>query len=233
MEQAPRILLVNDDPALCKMLSDYLRGHGFSVVVSGDGEAGLALVGDCDLALVADMLQGLSGLDVLRGIRQHGDVPVVMLSAASDEVDRIVALELGADDSVSRSCNLRELLARLRAILRRSRQAAPAGKMPKEEATTLALFPAERRATWQGQPIKLTSTEFNLLEILFRHSGSAIPKVELGLRVLGREMGQDDRSLDMHISNLRKKLGRLADGRSPIQSVRGAGYQLLDIEHAK
>lgn len=227
LEQLPKVLLVDADPALRETLTAYLAGHGFSVVIASDGEEGLARFGEdaFGLALVAEALPGLSGLDVLRSIRRQGETPVVMLSASSDEIDRIVALELGADEVFSPSCNLRELLARLRSLLRRSRQSTSSMSLPAAE--TLGIFPAERKATWCGHPLKLTGTEFNLLAFLFNNSGRAIPKADLSKHVLGREMHSDDRSLDMHISNLRKKLGRLADGRSPIQSVRG-GYQLLE-----
>lgn len=222
-------MLVDDDRVLCQVLADYLQAQGFAVTFAHDGETGMAeaIEGDHDLVILADMLPGLSGFELLRRIRQQGELPVVVLSAENDEVDRIVGLELGADDCLSKSCNLRELLARLRSILRRTRQTMAEERMRNDDAASLDLFPTERKATWRGKALPLTSTEFNLLEVLFKHTDGAIPKTELAMRVLGREMTRYDRSLDMHISNLRKKLGRLADGRSPIQTVHGAGYQLL------
>lgn len=229
VEQAPRLLLVAPDPVLCRMLADYLHGQGFTVVVASDGEAGLLQVGRdaCDLVILDDGLPGLSGIEVLRRIRRQGELPVVMLSAGNEDIDRIVGLELGADDYLSKSCNLRELTARLHAILRRTRHAVAVERLRKSDLGNLELSPTERKAAWRGKSLQLTSTEYELLEYLFNNAGRAIAKAELAMRVLGRELNRFDRSLDMHVSNLRKKLGKLADGRSPIQTVRGGGYQLL------
>lgn len=231
MEQVPQLLLVDGDPVLCRTLSVYLQGHGFGITTKYDGDTGLrhATEDAYDLVILDVLLPELSGIEVLRRIRQQGEVPVVMLAAVSDDVDRIIALELGADDYLSKSCNLRELVARLRSILRRTqRQIIPERRSRNEaNAAGLSVFPAERRATWRGKPLQLTGTEFNLLEALFNYPGRAVSKAELAMSVLGREITQNDRSLDMHISNLRKKLGKLADGRSPIQTVTGAGYQLI------
>lgn len=229
LEQALQLLLVDDDSVLCQTLSEYLHGHGFRVTVAHDGETGLAQTReqDYDLVILDDILPGLSGIEVLRRIRKQGELPVVMLTDRNDDVERIVGLELGADDYLSKSCNLRELLARVHCILRRSRQSMAAERMRRTNTVGLSLFPTDRTATWGGKPLKLTGTEFNLLERLFNSPGRAIRKTELAVNVLGREIERYDRSLDMHISNLRKKLGKLADGRSPIQTVHGAGYQLL------
>ncbi|MCK9380893.1 MAG: response regulator transcription factor [Sulfuritalea sp.] len=229
MEQVPQLLLVDGDPVLCRTLAEYLHGHGFSVTVKYDGETGLhhAMEDAYDLVILDVMLPELSGIEVLRRIRQQGELPVVMLAASSDDVERIVGLELGADDYLSKSCNLRELVARLHSILRRTRRQMAIERKSGNDTAGLSIFPAERRATWRGKPLQLTSTEFNLLEALFNYSGHAVSKAELAISVLGREIGQYDRSLDMHISNLRKKLGKLGDGRSPIQTVTGAGYQLI------
>ena len=150
MEQKPHILLVDSDPALCRTLADYLHGHGFEVTVKHDGKTGLfhATEDACDLVMLNVMLPELSGIEVLRRIRQQGQLPVVMLAAASDDVECIVGLELGADDYLARSCNLRELLARLRAILRRTRW----GRMSRKETAGLCLRSADRSATWDGKP---------------------------------------------------------------------------------
>jgi len=228
LESAPQLLLVDDDPVLCRILAEYLGDHGFGVTVAHDGEKGLQHVaeGSCDIAILNVQLPGLRGIEVLRRIRMQGDLPVVMLATESDEVDRIIGLELGADEYLSKSCNLRELLARLNSLLRRARQKT-AREWGPGSRWDLNLFAAERIATWKGQPLPLTGTEFNLLEVLFNNPGRVVRKAELAMSALGREMGQYDRSLDMHISNMRKKLGRLADGRSPIQTISGAGYQLL------
>jgi len=229
LEQVPQLLLVDGDPVLCQVLAGYLQGQGFNVTVASDGETGLSYLaqGVYDLVIIDDRLPRLGGIEVLRRIRRQGELPVVMLSAENDDIDRIVGLELGADDYLSKSCNLRELVARLNSILRRTRRGLAAERMRSSDVESLEIFPAERTATWRGKSLQLTSTEFDLLEALFRHPGRAVGKTDLARNVLGREMTRYERSLDMHISNLRKKLGSLADGRSPIQTVRGAGYQLL------
>lgn len=224
-EQPPQVMLVDSDPVLCQTVAAYLQSHGFNVVVQHDGEAGFrhATEGAYDLVILGDIVSGLTGGEVLRRIRQQGEVPVVMLSSKSDDIECIVNLELGADDCLRKSCNLRELTARLRTILRRSRH------LFSEKTTRLRLSPTERRATWCGKPLQLTSSEFNVLEVLFSDAGRTISKQKLATSALGRELRQFDRTLDMHISNLRKKLGKLADGRSPIQTVSRAGYQLLRL----
>lgn len=229
MGQTPKLLLVDDDPVLCRVLSDYLEVQGFAITLCHDGEAGLllAMEGDYDLVIFDDTLPGITGIEVLRRIRQHGELPVVMLAAEVDDIERIVGLELGADDYLSKSCNLRELVARLNSILRRTRHAVAAERMRRDELTSLSLSASDRSAMWRGKPLPLTSTEFDLLHLLFQHSGRALGKAELALTLLDRELTRYDRSLDMHISNLRKKLGKLADGRSPIQTVHGTGYQLI------
>jgi DNA-binding response OmpR family regulator len=230
LDSAPHILLADTDPVLCQVLADYLRSQGLLVTVAGDADAVLQQVehGACDLVLLDDMLRGLPGTEVLRRIRRHSELPVVMLSARNEDVDRIVGLELGADDCLPKSCNLRELTARVNAILRRTRHAVAAERLRKSGLDRLELSPKERKATWQGRHIRLTGTEYGLLEHLFNHAGRAVAKDALALRVLGRELQPHERSLDVHVSNLRKKLGRLADGRSPIQTVRGGRYQLLE-----
>lgn len=229
MEQSHRLLLIDDDPVRCRVLGDYLRSQGFGVVVAGDGEAGLSLVAQevCDLVLLDDMLPGLGGIEVLRRIRHEGELPVVMLSETNDDIDRIVAFELGADDYLSKSCNLRELHLRLRAILRRARHTLAANRLRKTGLGRLEFAPTARKAVWRGKPLQLTGTEYDLLALLFAGAGRPVAKSDLAKRVLGRELQSHERSVDMHISNLRKKLGTLADGRSAIQTVRGAGYQLL------
>ena len=229
MDKLTRLLLVDDDPLLCQVLADYLQTQGFLVALAHDGESALAHVAEyaCDLVLLDDTLPGLSALDVLRRIRGQGELAVVMLAAGSDEIDRIVGLEIGADDYLSKSCHLRELLARVRSILRRARNARTTERAHGSDLGVLDISSTERTASWRGKALRLTSTEFKLLELLSASPGQAVGKADLAMSVLGREMDRYDRSLDMHISNLRKKLGKLADGRSPIQVVRGAGYQLL------
>lgn len=229
METLPRLLLLDRDPVLCQVLADYLGNQRFRVNIAGDGETGLQRVAQdaCDLVLLDDMLGGIGALEVLRRIRQQSELPVVMLSTRNDDVDRIVGLELGADDFLPKSCNLRELTARLHGILRRTKHVVALERLRKGGLGSLWLSPTERKASWLGKTLPLTSAEYDLLERLFTSAGRAVGKADLARSVLGRELQSYERGLDMHISNLRKKLGTLPDGRSPIQTVRGKGYQLL------
>ncbi|MHB1047317.1 MAG: response regulator [Thermoanaerobaculia bacterium] len=223
-----RVLLVDDDVALAGMLREYLHGEGFDATTAHDGEAGVeeALSGRYAIVVLDVMLPRLSGVEALRRIRARSRVPVLMLTAKGDDVDRIVGLELGADDYVPKPCTPRELVARLRAILRRS-EAGAAGPGGPVTTGPLSLWPERRHAEWEGRPIDLTSTEFNLLEVLARNAGRVVTKGELSEQGLGRPLARFDRSIDVHVSSLRQKVGRLADGRSYIQTVRGLGYQLV------
>jgi two-component system, OmpR family, response regulator len=222
-----RVLLVDDDVELCEMLGEYLTAEGFEVTLKHDGESGVeaALGGDVDAVVLDIMLPGQSGLEALRHIRQQSLMPVLMLTAKGDDVDRIVGLELGADDYLPKPCNPRELVARLRAVLRR---ATPAKLGEVLQIGDAVLRPSERLAEWAGETLELTSTEFNLLEVLMRSSGHVVSKNDLSERALGHSLARYDRSVDVHISNLRRKLGTLEDGRSPIQTVRGVGYQYIE-----
>lgn len=225
-----RVLLVDDDTELTEMLTDYLAVEGFMVEAVHDGATGVAAAvsGSHDVVVLDVMLPGLSGIEALRQIRQQSQVPVLMLTAKGDDVDRIVGLELGADDYLPKPCNPRELVARLRAILRRTEGQILGGQTPDElRIGELVINPAERTAVWAMEALELTSTEFNLLEVLMRQAGHVVSKAELCEKALGRELERYDRSLDMHVSNLRRKLGKYPDGRSPIQTVRGMGYQYL------
>ena len=221
-----RVLLIDDDTELTEMLSDYLSAEGFTVEAVYDGESGVAaaLSAQYDVVVLDVMLPRLSGVEALRQIRQQSSVPVLMLTARGDDVDRIVGLELGADDYLPKPCNPRELAARLRAILRRT---LGTGSGEQLKVGQMSLDPARRVASWGEQRLDLTSTEFNILETLMRHVGQVVSKADLSSEALGRELERYDRGLDMHVSNLRRKLGTLSDGRSPIQTVRGVGYQLL------
>jgi two-component system, OmpR family, response regulator len=224
-----RILLVDDDVELCRMLAEYLGAEGFTVHAVHDGEQGAreARSGNYDAVILDVMLPRLNGIDALRRVRDASRVPIIMLTARGDDVDRIVGLELGADDYLPKPCNPRELVARLRAVLRRS-AAAPATPAPGViEVGDCTIRPGERIGTWRGRPLDLTSTEYNVLEALLRSAGQLVTKAELSERALGRPLQRYDRSIDMHVSSLRRKLGTLADGRSPIQTVRGAGYQFV------
>lgn len=225
-----RVLLVDDDLELCSMQGEYLSNEGFAVQMYHDGESGLeeALSGDYDLILLDVMMPKLNGIEVLRRLRIHSNVPVLMLTAKGDDIDRIIGLELGADDYVSKPCTPRELVARVRAILRRADpDKQDSGPLQPLKVGSLAISAASRSATWHDEQLDLTSTEFNLLEMLCRRAGRTISKEDLSLHTLGRPLARYDRSIDVHVSNLRQKLGTLKDGRSPIQTIRGIGYQLV------
>jgi len=222
-----RILLVDDDVELASMLSEYLTIEGFETVCAHSGEQGIEETARQSFdAIVLDvMLPGLNGIEVLRRLRERSPVPVLMLTARGDHVDRIVGLELGADDYVPKPCPPRELVARLRAILRRTRGGDQPGGML--SAGLLVLWPARRRVTCNGAPLTLTSTEFNLLEVLLRDVGRVVSKQDLYSKGLGRPMGRFERSIDVHVSSIRHKLAEAAGDRVRIESVRGVGYQLV------
>ena len=221
-----QLLLIDDDTELCAMLGEYLAPEGFTVTALHDGESGAraALSGAFDVVVLDVMMPRLNGIDALRRIRVASSVPVLMLTAKGDDTDRIVGLELGADDYLPKPFNPRELVARLRAILRRGVTAADNTLV---NAGPLVIRPGERTANWRGKTLDITSTEFNLLEVLARHAGHVVSKGDLAEQALGRRLTRFDRSIDMHMSKLRNKLGLLDDGRSPIQTVRGMGYQLI------
>ncbi len=225
-----RILLIDDDTGLVSLLSEYLTQDGFSVTTANDGGRGEieALSGRYAIVVLDVMMPRLNGLDVLRRIRSQSTLPVLMLTARGDDSDRITGLELGADDYVTKPCTPRELVARLRAILRRTTPgAAPGRSADPLTCGALTMWPEQRRAVWLGEPLELTSTEFNLLELLLRNAGRPVTKADLSEQALGRPIARHDRSVDVHVSSVRRKLGSLADGRSRIQAVHRQGYQLL------
>ncbi len=225
-----RILLADDDTELTEMLSQYLGAEGFAVEAAHDGEAALerARSGAFDLLVLDVMMPRKNGFDVLRELRAHSLMPVLMLTARDEDVDSIVGLELGADDYLPKPCNPRVLVARIRAILRRATGSA-AGAEPQAPQTLtfddLEMHTGTRRVTRNGEPVALTSTEYSVLEVLLRAAGHAVSKADLSERALGRKLTRYDRSLDMHVSSLRRKLGPLPDGEERIKTVRGVGYQ--------
>ncbi|MGF1642122.1 MAG: response regulator [Thiotrichales bacterium] len=224
-----KVLLVDDDVELSEMLREYLEQDGLTTDLTHDGESGVvaALSGEYAIVVLDVMMPGVNGVDALRRIRARSQIPVLMLTARGDDIDRILGLELGADDYVPKPCTPRELAARLRAILRRT-QATDAGAANGVlNAGALTIWPARRSAEWRGTPLELTSTEFNLLEVLARHAGHVVSKTELSEQALGRPLTRFDRGIDVHMSSIRHKLGQLADGRSCIQTVRGQGYQFI------
>jgi two-component system, OmpR family, response regulator len=217
------VLLADDDIELSGMLAEYLGREGFSVTAVHDGEsaARLAAGGAYQIVVLDVMMPRVDGVEALRRIRQASRVPVIMLTARGDDVDRIIGLELGADDYVAKPCTPRELAARLRAILRRVQpQADGAGPLT---VSGLAMWPEKRRVEWQGRPIELTSMEFNLLEVLMRNAGRVVSKKDLSEQALGRPLARFERSVDVHLSSIRQKLGEAA---ALIRTVRGQGYHL-------
>ncbi|NML43238.1 response regulator transcription factor [Ramlibacter sp. G-1-2-2] len=228
-----RVLLVDDDLELTAMLSQYLLREGFEVQAVHDGQAGVreATHGDYDIVVLDVMMPRLSGMEALRRIRASKQVPVLMLTARGDNVDRIVGLDMGADDYVPKPCTPGELVARIRAILRRTQrreEPADARGLAQLQSGQLVLVPGSRSATWQGQPLALTGTEFNLLEVLVRHAGELVSKEDISQQAFGQPLARFDRRIDVHISSIRQKLGARLDGQPWIQSVRGKGYQLLE-----
>ena len=225
-----RILIIDDDFELCSLVSEYLAPEGFRVESVHDGETGLqrALNGNYLLVVLDVMLPGMSGFDVLRRIRATSRVPVLLLTARGEEVDRIVGLEIGADDYLPKPFNPRELVARIRAVLRRT-SADPKGVGSPRPPDILRigdieLDPATRSVKHQGQPVDLTSVEFNLLEVLLREAGRVVTREELVSAVLSRKFSPFDRSIDMHVSKVRKKLGDMNGDTEHIKTVRGVGY---------
>ena len=226
----PKVLLIDDDRELAGLLGEYLQQDGFETQAVHDGEAGVtqALAGGHDIIVLDVMMPRLDGIAVLRRIRAQSRVPVLMLTARGDDIDRIVGLELGADDYVPKPCTPRELAARLRAILRRVEEGGKASATTAPvTAGPLTLWPARRTAHWQGQPLELTGTEFNLLLVLARQAGQVVARNELSEQGLGRPLARFDRSIDVHVSSLRQKLGPRPDGEPWIVTARGMGYQFV------
>lgn len=221
-----RILIIDDDEELCELVSEYLGVEGFTVECVNDGEAGLAaaLSGEHDMAILDVMLPKMNGFDVLRKLRETSKLPVLMLTARGDDMERIVGLEIGADDYLPKPFNPRELAARLRAILRRTSAPTDDDGTASIEVEDVVVSPASRTATLGGEEINLTSVEFGILHELLNNAGKVVKKEDLSEAVLERKLSPYDRSLDMHISNLRKKLGARADGSERIKTVRSVGY---------
>ena len=222
-----QVLLIDDDVELTGMLVRYLAGEGFMAAAVHNGDAGVkaALTADHVVVVLDIMMTGIGGLEVLRRIRQRSSVPIIMLSAKGDDMDRVVGLEMGADDYVPKPCNPRELVARLRAVLRRT--VGDGNQAAKLVAFgPLRLLPAQRRVECGGDPLELTVSEFNILEYLMRAADRVVTKDELSLKVLGRPRDPYDRSIDVHVSNMRQKLHAAAQGASIIETVRGVGYQM-------
>ncbi|MHA7845917.1 response regulator transcription factor [Serratia sp. D1N4] len=224
-----KILLVDDDLELGTMLSEYLTAEGFNatlVLTGKDGVAG-ALSGNYTAMILDIMLPDMSGIDVLREVRRKSRLPIIMLTAKGDNIDRVIGLEMGADDYVPKPCYPRELVARLRAVLRRFEEQPEA--VNKDLVLVfggLTLNPSTRSTEWQGQAFDLTASEFNLLELLLRSPERVVSKDELSQKGLGRQREAYDRSVDVHISNIRQKLSVLTGNLLSIETVRSIGYRI-------
>lgn len=224
-----RILVIDDDAELCSLVGEYLESEGFRVEAVYDGERGLEQAGKGEYVLVVldVMLPGINGFEVLRRIRATSRVPVLLLTARGEDVDRIVGLEIGADDYLPKPFNPRELVARIRAVLRRTHEGKPArdGSVPEIiRVGDIELDPATRVVRRGGKPVDLTSVEFGLLEALLREAGRVITRERLAAVVLSRKFSPFDRSIDMHVSKVRKKLGDVEGEMEHIKTVRGVGY---------
>lgn len=228
------ILLVDDDRELDQMLTEYLSAEGFGVAFVVDGAQALERFAEeaFDLVILDVMLPSLSGFDVLRSLRRSLNVPVIMLTARGEDVDRILGLELGADDYLPKPFNPRELVARIRAVLRRT------AKSVENQNQTITVGPlhictASFEAAIQGHPVRLTGTEFRVLELLMRGAGQIQSRELLTERVLGRRLSAYDRSIDTHISNLRRKLADEQGRGIEIRNLRGSGYMLIGNHEGK
>jgi two-component system OmpR family response regulator len=224
------VLLIDDDVELVEMFKEYLELEGFEVKVAHDGADGAkkALQQPLDIVVLDVMMPKVNGIETLKAIRQQSNVPVIMLTARGDNTDRIIGLELGADDYVPKPSTPREIVARIRAILRRVKPPHEDNISPAQITVgALNIWPRQRLVEWENKPVTLTSTEFNLLEILAKNAGQVVTKQDLSQIALGRPLARFDRSIDVHMSSIRHKLGTLPDGRQCIQTVFRLGYQLL------
>lgn len=221
-----RILLIDDDLGLSELLAQLLELEGFELTLAHDGQSGLdlALEQQFDLILLDVMLPKLNGFEVLRALRSKKQTPVLMLTARGDEIDRVVGLEIGADDYLPKPFNDRELVARIRAIIRRTHVQPNETPLPTHQYGDINLDPGRQEVHCQDQLIILTGTEFSLLFELVKNAGELATKEALSEKVLGKKLMPFDRSLDMHLSNLRKKMPERSDGRPRVKTIRGKGY---------
>lgn len=229
------ILLIDDDVELTALLKDLLELEGYQVSVANNGHDGLTKIdANTDLILLDIMMPILNGMEALRRLREHWQTPVLMLTAKGEEIDRVMGLDLGADDYLSKPFSDRELLARMRAILRRMEK-SNSSNLPTEATDAiqdhdLLILPRKMEVYCQNQLIELTATEFALLLHLMKHSGQVIPKSELSLSVLGKRLAPFDRAIDVHLSNIRKKLPERFDRKPRIKTLRGRGYLWVEVE---
>jgi two-component system, OmpR family, response regulator CpxR len=228
-----KVLLVDDDQELCELLARYLQREGIESDQVHTGPEGLeqGLAQSYDAMVLDIMLPGLTGLEVLTELRKKSDLPVVMLTAKGDEMDRIVGLEVGADDYLPKPCNPRELTARLRAVLRRTQSdSSTANHDDVIRIDELEIDHSQHQVLKNKEPLELTVTEYNILNTLVSHLGKVVEKNQLAEEAMSRSLTLFDRSLDMHLSNLRKKLGMHDDGQTRIKTIRGVGYMYVVAE---
>ncbi|MGO1295720.1 MAG: response regulator [Vibrio sp.] len=225
----PHILVIDDDNELTSLLKEVLSYEGFTVSEAHDGQTGLAIIDDTiDLILLDVMMPNLNGTETLKKLREQWQTPVLMLTAKGEEVDRVIGLELGADDYLPKPFNDRELLARIRAILRRTQNTSETTKANRFlEYSDIQINTGKQEAYCQGELLELTTTEFALLTHFIENPGSTLSKESLSMDVLGKHLSAFDRAIDMHVSNLRKKLPPRPDDKPRIKTLRGRGYMLL------
>lgn len=235
MDGMKRVLIVDDDQGLVSLLQRFLQNEGFEVRAVFDHRSGLeaALSGDHDVIILDVMLPGGSGFELLKSLRVHSKVPVLLLTARGEAVDRILGLESGADDYVPKPFDPRELAARIRAVLRRSQEGSADGNAAESLSVgDISLALSSRTAVCNGTPVELTGAEFNMLELLLRRTGMVVTREELAQAALGRPLSAFDRSVDVHVSRLRKKLGGVTGGEERIRPVRGIGYFYVPVTSA-
>lgn len=226
------VLLVDDDTELTELLADYLEAEGLHISVADSAEAALALFAAgkrYDLAVFDIMMPGLSGLELLQAIRPANALPVIMLTGKGDDIDKILGLEMGADDYLAKPCNPRELLARIRAVLRRAAVTLPPDELPVKALSygAIVLDPAVREVRFQNELIELTGAEFNVLHLFMQHPGVVLSKAELTEKVLHRPLTAYDRAMDVHVSRVRQKLLAATGEQGMIKTLRGEGYMLV------
>ena len=222
-----RILIVDDEPKIVRLVADYLDAAGFAVTIAGSGDEALMRVRteSPDLVVLDLGLPGLDGLDVTRRLRRDGEVPIIMLTARDDETDRIIGLELGADDYVTKPFSPRELVARVRAVLRRHAGASHAETL---RAGALELDVPRMRLAREGEPIDLTATEFALLAAMARHPGRVFTRSQLLDAIHGVAFESYERAIDAHVKNLRRKIEPVPHDPRHLLTVYGVGYRLAD-----
>lgn len=221
-----KILVIDDDKELCELLMEFLQPEGFAVEVFHEPHGGLqrALMAEHDLVILDVMLPGMTGFELLRHLRKTSQIPVLMLTARGEDIDRILGLEMGADDYLPKPFNPRELVARIHAIGRRFQQSEREVRPLSLEIDDLVVDRGARTVHRNNENIKLTAVEFSLLCELLSHAGQVLTREELTLKVLKRNLDTFDRSIDVHVSSLRKKLGHEVDGRERIKTIRSVGY---------